>query len=227
MRRKIKNTGLFIVMIILGILISLQVKIIQSGQEYVTLSDVQELDFQVKSLEDSINNLENQLARYQEELAEYENLIKNNGSIFNKVNEDLLIMKKAAGATEMKGEGILVIVTDGQRELYEDENPNNLLVHDGDIQRIVDDLRLAGAEAISVNGQRVIFNKTEIKCTGPTIRVNDVVYSQPFIVKAIGNKNHLEAALNAPGKYGMRLKRWGVFVEVNTMVNVKINKYNY
>jgi uncharacterized protein YlxW (UPF0749 family) len=99
------------------------------------------------------------------------------------------------------------------------------MVHDVDIRNIVDDLRNAGAEAISINGQRIIFGQTKIYCTGPTVKINDDVFSQPFIMKAIGDRYHMEAAVNAPGQYGHTLRQWGIFVEVNTSVNIEIPAY--
>ena len=120
----------------------------------------------------------------------------------------------------------MIIVSDGDRQLLDNENPNNLLVHDLDIQALVDDLLEAGAEAIAINGQRIIPHLTEIICNGPTIRVNEELYSQPFIIEAIGNRKHLEAAVNAPNKYGFVLKQWGLFLEVNTSIYLELSGYD-
>lgn len=134
-------------------------------------------------------------------------------------------IKAFSGLKGLEGQGVIVIINDGERELNEFEDPNNVLVHNMDVQNLVDDLRYAGAEAISINDQRFVFGKTEIQCTGPTIRINDEVFAQPFIIKAIGDKHHLESAINAPGSFGQVLRQYGVFLEVYTSVNIEIPAY--
>ncbi len=132
--------------------------------------------------------------------------------------------RAVAGLLALEGQGVLVLISDGDRELLEGEDPNNLLVHDIDVLNIVNDLKIAGAEAISLNGQRIV-SVSEINCAGPTIKINDQVYSQPYIIKAIGNSDYLQAAIKAPGTYGNLLKQVGLFVEANTSVSVGIPAY--
>ncbi|MDN5352955.1 MAG: hypothetical protein PWQ12_1876, partial [Clostridiales bacterium] len=133
--------------------------------------------------------------------------------------------KAIAGLTALEGPGVVILVSDGTRELIGNENRNNLLVHDIDIRSVVDELRNAGAEAISINGERVIFNKSNIQCTGPTIKVNDQVFAPPYIIQAIGDGEFLESAMNAPGSFAENLRAWGLFVEVDTSVNISIPAY--
>jgi uncharacterized protein YlxW (UPF0749 family) len=147
-----------------------------------------------------------------------------------KGNVQLLLEQEAdeyravAGLLALEGQGVLVLISDGDRALLEGEDPNNLLVHDIDVLNIVNDLKIAGAEAISLNGQRIV-SVSEINCAGPTIKINDQVYSQPYIIKAIGNSDYLQAAIKAPGTYGNLLKQVGLFVEANTSVSVGIPAY--
>lgn len=77
-----------------------------------------------------------------------------------------------------------VTVADSGKILEPGVNPNLYLVHDEDILKVVNELRAAGAEAISINGQRLIAN-SEIICSGPTIRVNRRPLAPPFVIKAL------------------------------------------
>lgn len=81
------------------------------------------------------------------------------------------------------------------------------------------------ALAIAINGQRVVFNKSNIQCTGPTIKINDQVFAPPYIIEAVGDRKFLESAINAPGSFSESLRSWGVFVEVNTSISVTIPAY--
>src|SRR5262249_31305150 len=67
-----------------------------------------------------------------------------------------------------------------------------------DIANVVNELKAAGAEAIAVNGQRVV-GSTAIRCVGPVVHVNDVPAAPPYVVLAIGDQNALLGGLNLPG----------------------------
>jgi uncharacterized protein YlxW (UPF0749 family) len=69
-----------------------------------------------------------------------------------------------------------------------------------DIQALVNELWAAGAEAVSVNNQRVV-TRTSIRCVGPTVLVNGVRMAAPYVVKAIGPSADLEMALRMPGGF--------------------------
>lgn len=217
---------LFILSLILGLLIAMQIKTLESGVKYLSIKDMYtqsiELDSQRSELvllNSKINDLKGQISAYQlakeDEEIDYEQFL----------TKEIDNTKAVAGLTQLEGPGVVIIVTDGTRDLIEDENPNNVLVHDIDIRAMVDDLRNAGAEAIAINGQRVIFNKSNIQCTGPTIKINDQVFAPPYIIEAIGDRKFLESAINAPGSFSESLRSWGVFVEVNTSISVAIPAY--
>jgi uncharacterized protein YlxW (UPF0749 family) len=72
------------------------------------------------------------------------------------------------------------------------------IIHDTDIAAVVNELKASGAEAISVNGQRIVA-VSPIRCVGPTIMVNFTPQSPPFIIKAIGNPKTLKTGVELPG----------------------------
>lgn len=222
MKRKQIVTGLLV--IVLAILLMLQYKVFQISDKYVGLSDIAQLQTDLIKSEAELVILKEQLVESKRQvdsllIAENEDQME---ELLVETKEDLMAI---SGLTDVTGEGIIVIINDGERELLANENPNNLMVHDIDIRNVVDDLRAAGAEALSINGQRIIFGQTKIYCTGPTVKINEDVFSQPFIIKAIGDRYFMEAAVNAPGQSGYTLRQWGIFLEVNTSVNIEIPAY--
>ncbi len=195
-------------------------------EQYVELSDVQNGMLALEREYAQVAQLENRVQEITKQIQIYQGEQFSRGDIEDSLTKRVLALKQAAGLTSLTGQGVVLILNDGERELHEEENPNNLLVHNVDVQNLVDNLRYAGAEAISINDERYIFGHTEIQCTGPTLRINNTVFAQPFIIKAIGNKQHLEASINAPEAFGQVLRRYGVFLEVYTSVNLEIPAYS-
>jgi uncharacterized protein YlxW (UPF0749 family) len=134
-------------------------------------------------------------------------------------------LEMANGLTDVHGPGVIVTVDDATRDLFENEDINNVLVHDSDILIIINDLRRNGAEAISVNGQRII-DKSSISCSGYTIRINGVTYARPFEIRAIGDAKRMASALVSPEGYGTSLKQWGIQFEVAVSDDITIGRYN-
>lgn len=109
-----------------------------------------------------------------------------------------------AGLTEVRGPGVRLTITDNpQARQYTD--PSGFgpgMVHDFDLQGIVNELRVAKAEAISIrgaDGPRIrVTGFTPIRCVGPVIQINYEPVAVPFVIEAIGEQGTLEAALNLP-----------------------------
>ena len=143
-----------------------------------------------------------------------ENATENNSELEeakNQINEG----NKIIGLTEVTGSGVIITVADGDIDL----------VHDSDILKIVNELKNAGAEAISINGQRVILT-TSIICGGNIINMNGERIGSPFEIKAIGSPEAL-ANLSRTGGWLSILKERGVKVsEPKKSNNITIPKYS-
>ncbi len=142
-----------------------------------------------------------------------------------KLLEELEYYKLISGETAVQGEGVIVLVDDGTRDLFEGEDPNSVLVHDMDILTIINELNRSGAEVLSVNGQR-IANNTSISCSGYTIRINDQFFARPFEICAIGDSKRMVAALIGPEGYGTLLEDYGVLFKVTIEDELVIPKYS-
>ena len=99
-----------------------------------------------------------------------------------------------------------------------------MLVHDQDLRELVNELKNSGAEAISINGQRIITN-TAITCSGAVITINGVRLSSPFEIRAIGNTASLKGGIVRIGGYLSRMEDEGIIATLEESNNVLITKY--
>ena len=87
----------------------------------------------------------------------------------------------------------------------------------------VNELRAAGAEAISINGQRIVAN-TAIRCVGPVTLINTSKVSPPFIIAAIGSQSDL-SQVDMRGGMLDSLRAWGMKVEMATKEILELPPY--
>jgi uncharacterized protein YlxW (UPF0749 family) len=109
--------------------------------------------------------------------------------------------KVFAGTVGVHGPGIVVLLKDSPKRntsVMAQENLGDYIIHDRDVREVVNELCAAGAEAIAVNGQRLVADSS-IRCVGPVVRVNSTPIAAPFFIKAIGDPETLENALKMPG----------------------------
>jgi uncharacterized protein YlxW (UPF0749 family) len=105
------------------------------------------------------------------------------------------VVATAAGLSAVRGPGLITTLRDSPLAESPDGDPNDLLIHEQDLQAIINALWAGGAEAMSVNGQRVLTT-TAIRCIGNTLLLHGRQYSPPYSVEAIGNRDALLAALD-------------------------------
>ena len=107
-------------------------------------------------------------------------------------------LKPMVGLTALRGPGLVVTLDDApaDQELPDTVDPNLLVVHQQDLQAVVNALWAGGAEAMSLQGQRIIAT-TGIKCVGNTVVLHGVPYSPPYRIVAIGDPGRLRAGLAA------------------------------
>ena len=102
-----------------------------------------------------------------------------------------------AGMDPVSGPGLVVSLDDAPQSRLDEHpgvDPNLLVVHQQDIQAFVNALWAAGAQAISLQGQRLI-STTGIKCVGNTVVLEGVPYSPPYRIEAVGDINMMRASL--------------------------------
>lgn len=207
----------FAICIVIGIGLACQMKVSDGQRLYVSPKTIEDYKTTISSEQDEIEKLEALINETKLKLDTYENGSEADELQEETFEENLIAeaakYKMAAGKQKVQGAGVEVVIDDGTRALFPGEDVNNLLVHDTDIIMIINELNRCGAEAVSVNGQRITPN-TAVSCSGYTVRINGEVYARPFRIKAIGDGKRMAAALVGPDGYGTSLKNWGVQFEV-------------
>ncbi|HEY7010940.1 MAG TPA: DUF881 domain-containing protein [Jatrophihabitantaceae bacterium] len=106
-------------------------------------------------------------------------------------------LRAPGGLTAVHGPGITVVLDDAPSSAATaGVDPNQLVVHQSDLQAVVNALWAGGAEAMSIAGQRVIATSA-VRCVGNTLLLNGEVFSPPFRVAAIGPSRTMTTALGA------------------------------
>jgi uncharacterized protein YlxW (UPF0749 family) len=105
-------------------------------------------------------------------------------------------LKQAAGLTPVTGSGVSITLSDAPRDLIEKttHDPNLMVVHQQDIQAVVNALWQGGAKAVTIQGQRIV-STTGIKCSGSTVQLQGVPYPQPYVIRAVGDQTALLGAI--------------------------------
>ncbi|MBQ4504923.1 MAG: DUF881 domain-containing protein [Firmicutes bacterium] len=132
--------------------------------------------------------------------------------------------KTISGMTDLVGPGVEVVIDDSTRDLTIWEDVNDVIVHDSDVLLILNDLLAAGAEAISLNGHRIVHTSA-VSCGGYIVHVNGVPEAKPFRIQAIGDPAVLSAAMLAPNSYGSFIKD-SVKFQVTALDEVFIPAYS-
>ncbi|TFV56375.1 DUF881 domain-containing protein [Mycobacterium sp. PS03-16] len=105
-----------------------------------------------------------------------------------------------AGMNPMKGPGLVVTLNDAQRDADGnfplDASPDDLVVHQQDIQAVLNALWSAGAEGMQMQDQRIIATSAP-RCVGNTLLLNGRTYSPPYVITAVGDASAMQAALSA------------------------------
>ncbi len=166
-----------------------------------------------QSLQDSSKELEN--ARTEATTND-----SNSKEKTDKLNKNNVLL----GLTDVSGDGLLITANDSKITASTDDI-SKYLVHDGDLREIVNELTNAGAEAISINDERIV-SSTCIICAGNVISINGEKVSAPFTIKAIGNQESLYGAITRSGGYIQYMKAATIPVEVKKTSNIQIKKFS-
>ncbi|MBO6233385.1 MAG: DUF881 domain-containing protein [Clostridia bacterium] len=222
---KLKNSivlGLMCLALTCGIF--LQIRTVENSNVKVSQNyEENNLRAEVLKFKEKYDNELKQLEKAESELEkERENSTQNNADL-----EDAEISIKKAnkmiGLSEVKGPGVIVTLKDSQKNTANVMNVMDVIVHDIDILSVINELKNAGAEAISINDQRVVTTSA-ILCDGNVVRINKEKVGVPFVIKAIGLPESL-AALERPGGYLEYLRRYDIEASLEKSNDITIPKY--
>lgn len=219
MRKKIPYKNLFICSIILGILMSLQFKLLNITNGGMTTSKKgQELSIELKRLKKEEEELNMEIKSIKDNIDRYK---KSNGK--TALKEEIKEYETLAGYNNVEGEGIEIIIKDieGSKNGY-----SNIIYNYDLFLSMINKLNSAQANAISINGERIV-NESYFAIKQDKLYLNNTIIDGPFIIKAIGNSDTLASAIQI--KYGIVWeieKYYDVKVDVQKKKDIKINGYN-
>lgn len=177
-----------------------------------------EVKAQISSYKTKYNETAEQYNNNQNKIEEYKNTQNENEKSKGLIDEELKQSSELLGVTDVKGEGVIVLLSDTSENYYTSEN----------LRDLINELKYAGAEAISINGNRIInlmdivtINNSFIVMDGGKIRLN-----APYEVKAIGDRKYLTSTLNMKNNGFVDLmKSSNLDISVKESENITINKY--
>lgn len=211
-------------------LITLQFRTInQSQSEINRLKNENELRDEINEWKDMYETIKYKNQELETKITEYKNSASERNATVQLLNNEIDDLEMMAGLSEVKGTGIIVTLDDTRalNQIAVDAgyyDPNVYVIHDTDILVLVNELKAAGAEAISINGQRISSN-TEIRCVGPVIQINGIRLTAPFKVSAIGSPDILSSAIKLRGGIIDQINSANIDVTIEAQDSIIIPKY--
>lgn len=175
-----------------------------------------ELRTELSSWKSKYDEIATKLQETEDKISNYRNDIENNQKNSELLSEELAETEKYLGYTDVKGEGLTITLVDTDYKQ----------VQSSDILLLVNELRLAGAEAISINDERVVSTTEIANVDTRFVIVNGKRVVAPFTVKAIGDKKYLESAISIKGGYIDEIKAKEVAINYSVDNNILIKKFS-
>jgi uncharacterized protein YlxW (UPF0749 family) len=188
---------LFLLCALLGAMLGLSVRTQTVKQQQDKIAQMQGSEVLIRANAD----LQRRVAQLQKDNTQLAVSAPSDTARLKLLSKDLANAQFLAGLTDVKGPGVIVTMDDSKLPYPKDSPPGVPpinIIHDTDIGQVVNELKAAGAEAISVNDQRLVA-VSPIRCAGPTIFINNTPQTPPYVIKAIGDPKILMTAINLPG----------------------------
>ena len=241
MNKKVVSATLGIMCLILTLAIIVQYKTVKDANKIAGASGINsELKSEVLIWKEKYDEAYKKLETSEKELEKQREEASKKDTTSSEIERDLKKSKKHIERvrfmtshpwdfTDVQGKGIVLTVADNKNVTSESisalDSISNYLIHDSDLLTLINELKNAGAEAISINDER-ITNSTSITCDGNVVLVNGNKISSPFVIKAIGSQEALLGAIKRPGGFLEELEQYGLVSSVKKQSKITINKYS-
>lgn len=224
-RRKRGELAVVAAFLVLGFLLGLQLKSVRlhAGVDATSASRLETLQELYNNLVNERDGLKEQLTTAQKELADYRSAAAS-GEEKEALKAEVDYLSMVAGLTDVEGPGVMVILQDSTATNTTGDE-NDYLIHDSDLLSVVNELRDAGAQALSLNGERILAT-SEIRCAGSVVLINGQRLAAPFVIYAIGDPTTLYNALTMRGGVVDVLSQWKIQVNVTMSEKLLIEKYS-
>jgi uncharacterized protein YlxW (UPF0749 family) len=197
-RRTAWRFGVPVVCLLAGLLLSATYGV--SGGDEIRRSDAPRLVDLVRESQQSVDRLTVERDSMANEFESHHGGSPGTDAALAAITDKSARLAVDAGLDPMRGPGLVVTLNDAQRDAEgrfpRDATPDDLVVHQQDIQAVLNALWSAGAEGIQMQDQRIIGTSAP-RCVGNTLLLNGRTYSPPYVITAIGDAGAMQAALAA------------------------------
>lgn len=223
-----KKTGsqyiFLFVFLIFGIVVAMQIKSTLYAKNLTALNTIS-VDMLKEDLAKAQKETDELKASVDENLAVMNNTIK---SFIDQQKDDKLAgdwekVKLSTGLVGVIGPGITIKLDDAPAR-EPDTDANLLIIHDQDIKVILNELKKAGAQAIAVNGERIVPMSEQV-CAGPTILINDNRHSVPYFIEAIGDPALLYESISTCSRVA-EMTEFNIRVEITKVKELQLSKFS-
>lgn len=229
MKEKNINKGTWVLSVTTGIVSLILVASI--FMQFKSVSESKELDIEGLREDELKTQIATYKSKYEEtteqynanknKIEEYNTALKENKETTEILDKELEQAKTLLGLTNVTGEGVIVTLTDTEEALY--------TYTADDLIQLINELKYAGAEAISINDNRVI-NLTDIAMISDNLIVmngGNTRISSPYVIKAIGDPKYLTSTLSMKNSgYIDQMQANGMKIEVEQKNNIEIKAYD-
>ena len=174
-----------------------------------------ELREALASWKEQYREVSKELEINKERIKEYQNKIESNEEAGELLEEELENAKMLLGLIDVHGTGVIITLADN----------SETEVISTDLLDLINELNSAGAEAISINDQRIVA-MTDVVDVGDFIVINNKRITSPYTIKAIGDLTYLQSALSIKKGYLDKYQTDGYTISMTTNNDVVINKYD-
>lgn len=180
-----------------------------------------ELQTELANWKEKYEDANKQYEETENKIEEYKQTKASNDETRNVLESELEQVNMSLGKTDVEGEGIVIKIEE------QDSDSDDTSIPSDDLLSIVNALKLAGAEAISINDERII-NMSDIVYinSGNFVKVNGQRILAPYTIQAIGDPSYLESSLIGNGGVVDTMRKTGKNVTIDKPNTVKILKYN-
>lgn len=218
MKKKGIGITLGIMCFVLVFALSIQIKTVEKSDS-VTLKTYREDELRTEVLKwkDKYDTVYEKFQENEKVLEEYRNNAAQSGETNNAMKKELTEANAIIGLSDVKGSGIILTLNDSASEVY---------ITDSQLLEVVNELKAAGAEAISINGQRIIPTSEIRFISTVEMVINGETIVSPYVIKAIGNKDNLESSLKIKSGVIDNFRKNNVIAEIEIKDDITIQKYD-
>ncbi|SHE56152.1 DUF881 domain-containing protein [Alkalibacter saccharofermentans] len=211
-----------VICVIIGVMIVLQMQTIGNLGGLVSSQRADDLLIELNQLKRENTELSQRAGELSSRVAEFESQAADNSRYIERLLQDVSDARTYSGQTDLEGEGLQITL---DYDSVENDGFDPFLYNSELLLLLVNELNAAGAEAISINGERLV-SISEIRLAGSHININGARHSRPFVFKVIGDAKTLRSAILIRAGIADIMRANYISVSIEEMEELTVEKYD-